>query len=181
MEALLLAPSTEPQNPITDPANSKANYQSDDKRKDETMKKKKKKKKETNPSNLEKRKLKGKKKEIMNNDEASSSSCSASSTSNPNYSKRVTRVVHRLRNPTVRLGMARRSVGERQAEALAKPLGFSFAALANLVRSISKLLSPFLYLYCITWLFWYEIGFAVTGCFSFVPVVDLAWILGLMC
>lgn len=138
MEALLLAPSTEPQNPITDPANSKANYQSDDE--DETMKKKK--KKETNPSNLEKRKLKGKKKEIMNNDEASSSSCSASSTSNPN-SKRVTRVVHRLRNPTVRLGMARRSVGERQAEALAKPLGFSFAALANLVRSISKLYLPF--------------------------------------
>ncbi|CAL9244900.1 unnamed protein product [Arabidopsis halleri] len=130
MEALPLHPSPEPQNPITDPANSKPNHQSDDKHKDETMKKKKKK---TTPSNLEKREIKGKKKEIMNNDEASSSSCSTSSTSNPNSTKRVTRVVHRLRNPTVRLGMARRSVGERQAEALAKPLGFSFAALANLV------------------------------------------------
>jgi hypothetical protein len=47
-------------------------------------------------------------------------------------------VVHRLRNP-MRLGMARRSVGERQAEKLAKPLGFSLAAFANMVRSISKL------------------------------------------
>lgn len=91
-----------------------------------------KKKKDTNPSNLEKRKLKGKKKEIMDNDEASSSYCSTSSTSNSNSTKRVTRVVHRLRNP-MRLGMARRSVGERQAEKLAKPLGFSLAAFANMV------------------------------------------------
>jgi hypothetical protein len=33
----------------------------------------------------------------------------------------------------MRLGMARRSVGERQAEKLAKPLGFSLAAFANMV------------------------------------------------
>jgi len=136
MEALLLPPSPEPQNQITNPANSKPNHQSGDVHKDETMMMKK--KKDTNPSNLEKRKLKGKKKEIMDNDEASSSYCSTSSTSNSNSTKRVTRVVHRLRNP-MRLGMARRSVGERQAEKLAKPLGFSLAAFANMVRSISKL------------------------------------------
>ncbi|CAH2043437.1 unnamed protein product [Thlaspi arvense] len=84
------------------------------------------------PSTLEKRKLKAKMKEITNNDEATSS-CSSSSTSNLNSTRRVSRVSHRLRNHTVRLGMARRSVGERQAEALALPLGMSFAAFANLV------------------------------------------------
>ncbi|ESQ31381.1 hypothetical protein EUTSA_v10003912mg [Eutrema salsugineum] len=129
MDALLLPPSPEPENPIPDPANKRANYQSDHLRgehNDETMKKKMK------SSTIEKRKLKGKMKEIMNNDEASSS-CSSSSTSNLNSTRRVSRVVHRLRNPAVRLGMARRSVGERQAEALALPLGMSFAAFANLV------------------------------------------------
>ncbi|EOA13146.1 hypothetical protein CARUB_v10026163mg [Capsella rubella] len=127
MEALLLlSPSPEPQNPITDPANSKSHHQSDEEVNYETMIKKK-----TKPSNSEKRKLKGKKKEInMNDDEASSSSCS---TSNSNSTRRVSRVAHRLRNPTVRLGMSRRSVGERQAEALALPLGMSFAAFAILV------------------------------------------------
>ncbi|KAL1215460.1 Protein CPR-5 [Cardamine amara subsp. amara] len=129
MEAILLSPSPEPQNPITDPANSIENHRSEEEFKDETMMMKKK----TKPSNLEKRKLKGKKKEIMKNDEASSSSCSSSFTSNSNSTRRVSRVAHRLRNPTVRLGMARRSVGERQAEALALPLGMSFAAFANLV------------------------------------------------
>ncbi|ESQ28000.1 hypothetical protein EUTSA_v10019768mg [Eutrema salsugineum] len=73
--------------------------------------------KKIKPSPLEKRNLKPKK--TMNNDEASSS---CSSSSNPNYTRRVSRVAYRLRNPTVRLGMARRSVGERQAEALARPL-----------------------------------------------------------
>ncbi|XP_010484292.1 PREDICTED: protein CPR-5 [Camelina sativa] len=133
MEALLLLSSSspEPQNPITDPANSKSNHKSDEEVKDETVMMKKKKKK-TKQSDSEKRKLKGKKKE-MNNDAASSSSCSISSTSNSNSTRRVSRVAHRLRNPTVRLGMSRRSVGERQAEALAFPLGMSFAALANLV------------------------------------------------
>ncbi|CAA7060426.1 unnamed protein product [Microthlaspi erraticum] len=86
------------------------------------------------PSTLEKRKFKAKKREIMNNDEAStSSSCSSSSTSNPNSTRIVSRVARRLRNPTMRLGMARRSVGERQAEALALSLGMSFAAFTNLV------------------------------------------------
>lgn len=80
-----------------------------------------------------------KRKIIMNSDEASSSCSSSSSTSSPNSTRRVSRVAHRLRNPTVRLGMARRSVGERQAEALALSLGMSFAAFTNLVRSISKL------------------------------------------
>uniref|UniRef100_A0A1J3ECE6 Protein CPR-5 n=1 Tax=Noccaea caerulescens TaxID=107243 RepID=A0A1J3ECE6_NOCCA len=129
MEALLLPPSPEPQNPVTDPANTRANHQPEHIREesnDESMKKKMK------LSNLEKRKLKGKKKVIMNNDEASSS-CSSSSTSNLNSTRRVSRVAHKLRNPPVRLAMARRSVGERQAEALALPLGMSFAAFANLV------------------------------------------------
>ncbi|XP_010444453.1 PREDICTED: protein CPR-5 [Camelina sativa] len=131
MEALLLLSSSpEPQKSITDPANSKSDHQSDEEVKDETMMKKKKKK--TKQSDSGKRKHKGKKKE-MNNDEASSSSCSISSTSNSNSTRRVSRVAHRLRNPTVRLGMSRRSVAERQAEALAFPLGMSFAALANLV------------------------------------------------
>lgn len=82
------------------------------------------------PSPLTKRKLKAKKKE---SDEASSSSCSSSSASNLNSTRRVSRVAHRLRSPPVRLGFTRRSVGERQAEALALPLGMSFAAFANLV------------------------------------------------
>ncbi|CAN7052182.1 hypothetical protein IGI04_027550 [Brassica rapa subsp. trilocularis] len=50
------------------------------------------------------------------------------STTNPNSSRRVPRVANRLRT---RLGMARRNVGERKAEALA--LGMSFAAFATLV------------------------------------------------
>ncbi|KAL0805649.1 hypothetical protein Bca101_098140 [Brassica carinata] len=50
------------------------------------------------------------------------------STANPNSSRRVPRVANRLRT---RLGMARRNVGERKAEALA--LGMSFAAFATLV------------------------------------------------
>ncbi|XP_010462552.1 PREDICTED: protein CPR-5-like [Camelina sativa] len=134
MEALVLLSSSspEPQNPITDPANSESDHKSDEEVKGETIMKKKKKKK-TKQSDSEKRRLKGKKKE-MNNDEASSSSCSISSSSNSNSTRRVSRVVaHRLRNPTVRLGMSRRTVAERQAEALAFPLGMSFAALANLV------------------------------------------------
>ncbi|CAH8326777.1 unnamed protein product [Eruca vesicaria subsp. sativa] len=97
-----------------------ANHQPEnfnDELKDETMSKNKKKK----PSSLEKRKLKGKNKEITNRDEASSSS------------KSTQRVSHRLRSPTVRLGMARRSVDERQAEALALRLGMSIAAFVNLV------------------------------------------------
>ncbi|KFK28181.1 hypothetical protein AALP_AA8G482700 [Arabis alpina] len=121
---LLLSPSPEPQNEITDPANTIG-----DELNNEMIKKKKKKK--TNPLKLNK----GKKKEIMNNnnDEASSSSCSSSPTSNLNSTNRVSRVARRLRNPPVRLGITRRSVGERQAEALALPLGMSFAAFANLV------------------------------------------------
>lgn len=169
MEALLLSPSPEPQNPFTDPANSKTNHQSDEEVKDETMMKKKMK-----PSNLEKRKLKGKKKEIMNNDEASSSSCSTSSTSNFNSTRRFPRVAHRLRNPTVRLGMPRRTVGERQAEALALPLGMSFAALANLVRSISKLYLSLLIFIASHDCFDTKLAFSVMGCFTFVPIVDLA-------
>lgn len=93
-----------------------------------------------NHHTLENRKLKSKKKDIMNNnDEASSSRYSSSSTSdpNPNTTRRVSRVAHRLKYPTVRLGMPRRSVGKRQAEALALPLGISFAAFTNLVSSIS--------------------------------------------
>ncbi|KAG2324876.1 hypothetical protein Bca52824_007604 [Brassica carinata] len=50
------------------------------------------------------------------------------STANPNSSRRVPRVAYRLRT---RLGMARRNVRERKAEALA--LGMSFAAFATLV------------------------------------------------
>ncbi|CAA7053048.1 unnamed protein product [Microthlaspi erraticum] len=80
----------------------------------------------TDPA-LENRELKAKKKEILNNDGASTSS-SSSSTSNTNSTRRVS---HRLRKPTVRLGMARRSVVERQAEALA--LGMSTATFASLV------------------------------------------------
>lgn len=53
------------------------------------------------------------------------------STANPNSSRRVPRAAYRLRT---RLGMARRNVGERKAEALA--LGMSFAAFATLVQSI---------------------------------------------
>ncbi|KAF8089287.1 hypothetical protein N665_0510s0002 [Sinapis alba] len=129
MDALLLPPSPDPQKSITDPVNLRANDRSEnssDELKDERMRKKMK------PSPLIKRKLKAKKKVITNNDEeASSSSCSSSS--NLNSTRRVSRVAQRLRNPSVRLGMARRSVGERQAEALALPLGMSFAAFANLV------------------------------------------------
>ncbi|KAL0863099.1 hypothetical protein Bca101_042217 [Brassica carinata] len=131
MDALLLPPSPEePQKSITDPANPRANHHpenSGDELKDETMRKK------TKPSPLIKRKLKAKKKK--ESDEASSfSCCSSSSASNLNSTRRVSRVAHRLRNPpSVRLGMARRTVGERQAEALALPLGMSFAAFANLV------------------------------------------------
>ncbi|WZZ00729.1 hypothetical protein YC2023_073057 [Brassica napus] len=127
MDALLLPPSPDPEESITDPANQRANHRpenSSDELKDETMRKKMK------PSPLTKRKLKAKKKE---SDEASSSSCSSSSASNLNSTKRVSRVAHRLRSPPVRLGFTRRTVGERQAEALALPLGMSFAAFANLV------------------------------------------------
>ncbi|XP_024007612.1 protein CPR-5 [Eutrema salsugineum] len=66
----------------------------------------------------------------MNNDEGSSSS-SPSSNPNPNSTRRDSRVPHRLRKHTVRFGMARGSVGKRQAEALA--LGMYFAASASLV------------------------------------------------
>ncbi|CAA7060703.1 unnamed protein product [Microthlaspi erraticum] len=83
----------------------------------------------TDPA-LENRKLKAKKKEILNNDEASTSS-SSYSTSKPNSTRRVSRFSHRLRKPTVRLGMTRRSVVERQAEALA--LGMSTATFASMV------------------------------------------------
>ncbi|KAJ0242081.1 Protein CPR-5 [Hirschfeldia incana] len=127
MDALLLPPSPDPQMSITtDPANHHPEN-SVDELKDERMRKKMK----PSPS-LIKRKLKAKKKE---SDEASSSSCcsSSSAASNPNSTKRVSRVAHRLRNPSVRLGITRRTVGERQAEALALPLGMSFAAFANLV------------------------------------------------
>lgn len=80
----------------------------------------------------------------MYNDEASSSS----STSNPNATRRVSRVGIRLRNPRGRLGMARRRLRERQAEALALPQGVSIAAaFANLVRPIPKLyLSLYIYI-----------------------------------
>ncbi|KAL0718458.1 hypothetical protein Bca4012_067780 [Brassica carinata] len=126
MDTLLLSPSPEHRSLITDPANLMANHQAESFI-DETMRKKKKKK----PSSLERRKLKAKNKEIPNRDEAASSS---SSTSDLKSTQRVSQISHhRLRNPTVRLGMARRSVGERQAEALALPLGMSIAAFANLV------------------------------------------------
>ncbi|KAF3510206.1 hypothetical protein F2Q69_00004777 [Brassica cretica] len=127
MDALLLPPSPDPEKSFTDPANQGANHRpedSSDELKDETMRKKMK------PSPLTKRKLKAKKKE---SDEASSSSCSSSYASNLNSTRRVSRVAHRLRSPSVRLGFTRRTVGERQAEALALPLGMSFAAFANLV------------------------------------------------
>ncbi|CAH2066845.1 unnamed protein product [Thlaspi arvense] len=126
MDALLISPSREPQKPVTDPA---ANHQPEtlrDELKDDMMKKK------INSSTLERRKLKAKKKEMMNSEEASSS-CSSSSTTKPNYSRRVSRVYQIFRKPTLRLGMPRRSVGERQAEALALPLGMSLAAFTNLV------------------------------------------------
>lgn len=148
MDALLLvSPSPEPQNQITDPANTIGEFNN------EIMEKKK-----TKPSTLGNRKLinKGKKKE---NDEASSSSCSSSSTSNLNSTKRVSRVARRLRNPPVRLGIARRSVGERQAEALALPLGMSFAAFANLVRFNFQTLNLSLITWLCLLLFRYENGF----------------------
>ncbi|CAN6821584.1 unnamed protein product [Brassica oleracea] len=127
MDALLLPPSPDPEKSFTDPANQGANHRpedSSDELKDETMRMKMK------LSPLTKRKLKAKKKE---SDEASSSSCSSSYASNLNSTRRVSRVAHRLRSPSVRLGFTRRTVGERQAEALALPLGMSFAAFANLV------------------------------------------------
>ncbi|CAN6983172.1 unnamed protein product [Brassica oleracea var. botrytis] len=127
MDVLLLPPSPDPEKSFTDPGNQGANHRpedSSDELKDETMRKKMK------PSPLTKRKLKAKKKE---SDEASSSSCSSSYASNLNSTRRVSRVAHRLRSPSVRLGFTRRTVGERQAEALALPLGMSFAAFANLV------------------------------------------------
>lgn len=131
MDALLLPPSPDPQKSITDPANHHPEN-SIEELKDETMRKKMK------PSPLEKRKLKAKKKKQSDEAASSSTSCcsssSSSAASNLNSTRRVSRVAHRLRNPSVRLGITRRTVGERQAEALALPLGMSFAAFANLVR-----------------------------------------------
>lgn len=132
MDALLLPPSPDPQKSITDPANHHPeNLNSIEELKDETMRKKMK------PSPLEKRKLKAKKKKQSDEAASSSTSCcsssSSSAASNLNSTRRVSRVAHRLRNPPVRLGITRRTVGERQAEALALPLGMSFAAFANLV------------------------------------------------
>ncbi|CAN8251581.1 unnamed protein product [Cochlearia groenlandica] len=117
---LLLSPSPEHQNQISDPAIKITDLKSKHHREEFNEETKKK----TKPSNLGKRKLKAK---MNNNDDEASSSCSSSST------RKVSRVAHRLRNNTVRLGIYRRSVGERQAEALALPLGMSFAAFANLV------------------------------------------------
>lgn len=171
MDALLLPPSPDPEESITDPANQRANHRpenSSDELKDETMRKKMK------PSPLTKRKLKAKKKE---SDEASSSSCSSSSASNLNSTKRVSRVAHRLRSPPVRLGFTRRTVGERQAEALALPLGMSFAAFANLVRSNSQTLSlsstQLLVVYWLCSVLSLTCLFPVLSCY--VPLVVLAF------
>ncbi|XP_010546395.1 PREDICTED: protein CPR-5 [Tarenaya hassleriana] len=133
------SPPSEAQPPIADPADPTAEIHPleliDDGIRDE---KRRRRKKNTEKEN---RKIKGKKK--LNNDEASSSSSScscssslpmqSSSTSLPNPTRRASRVAPRSRNPTVRLGTARRTVGEQQVDSLALPLGMSIAAFVNLV------------------------------------------------